>query len=81
MRPGNGSELEIKGVNCRGPAPNRCLPLPPKTNSYNVGSTTIWKRLRLQVMKPSTLFPENPSEFMMNVILLHAVKDSIGQSA
>ena len=31
----------------------------------------------LQIMKPSTLFPENPSEFMMNVILLHAVKDSI----
>lgn len=31
----------------------------------------------LNIMRPSTMFPENPSEFMLNVILLHAVKDSI----
>lgn len=77
MRPGNGSELEIKGGELSWP---RTEQLPTSTPNDRF----IQKRLddhlesaSLQIMKPSTLFPENPSEFILNVILLHAVKDSI----
>lgn len=77
MRPGNGSELEIKGGEQSWP---RTEQMPTSITNDRFIQRRLDEHLEkasLQVMKPSTLFPENPSEFMLNVILLHAVKDSI----
>ena len=77
MRPGNGSELEIKGGELSWPRTEQMPTSTPKDQFIQRRLDDHLEKASLQVMKPSTLFPENPSEFMMNVILLHAVKDSI----
>lgn len=77
MRPGNGSELEIKGGELSWPRTEQMPTSTPKDQFIQHRLDDHLEKASLQVMKPSTLFPENPSEFMMNVILLHAVKDSI----
>lgn len=77
MRPGNGSELEIKGGELSWP---RTEQLPSSTPNDRFMQKKLNEHLEsasLNIMRPSTMFPENPSEFMLNVILLHAVKDSI----
>ena len=77
MRSGNGSELEIKGGELSWP---RTEQLPSSTPNDRFMQKKLNEHLEsasLNIMRPSTMFPENPSEFMLNVILLHAVKDSI----
>lgn len=77
MRPGNGSELEIKGGELSWPRTEQMPTSTPNDRFIQRRLDDHLEKASLQVMKPSTLFPENPSEFMLNVILLHAVKDSI----
>lgn len=77
MRPGNGSELEIKGGEQSWPRTEQMPTSTPNDHFIQRRLDDHLEKASIQVMKPSTLFPENPSEFMLNVILLHAVKDSI----
>ncbi len=77
MRPGNGSELEIKGGELSWPRTEQMPTSVPNDRFVQKRLDEHLESASLQIMKPSTLFPENPSEFMLNVILLHAVKDSI----
>ncbi len=77
MRPGNGSELEIKGGESSWPRTEQMPTSVPNERFVQKRLDEHLESASLQIMKPSTLFPENPSEFMLNVILLHAVKDSI----
>ena len=77
MRPGNGSELEIKGGEQSWPRTEQFPTSTPNDRFIQRRLDDHLEKASLQVMKPSTLFPENPSEFMLNVILLHAAKDSI----
>lgn len=77
MRPGNGSELEIKGGELSWPRTEQMPTSTPNDRFIQKRLDEHLESASLQIMKPSTLFPENPSEFMLNVILLHAVKDSI----
>ena len=77
MRPGNGSELEIKGGELSWPRTEQMPTSVPNERFVQKRLDEHLESASLQIMKPSTLFPENPSEFMLNVILLHAVKDSI----
>ncbi len=75
MRTGNGSELEMNNLSWprEGQLPTEI----PNTQLIQKRLEDYLEPLSLQAMRPSPLFPENPSEFMMKVILLHAVKDSI----
>lgn len=77
MRPGNGSELEIKGGELSWPRTEQRPSSTPNDRFLQKKLNEHLESASLNIMRPSTMFPENPSEFMLNVILLHAVKDSI----
>ncbi len=75
MRTGNGSELELNNLSW--PRENQLPTVVPNTGFVQKRLTDYLEPVSVQALRPSALFPENPSEFMMRVILLHAVKDSI----
>ncbi len=75
MRTGNGSELELKNLSW--PRDNQLPTTTPNTGFIQKQLDDYLEPVSLQALRPSPLFPENPSEFMMKVILLHVAKDSI----
>ncbi len=75
MQTGNGSDLEL--ANPTWPRDNQLPTTISDTHFMQKKLTDRLEEASLQVMRPSTMFPENPSEFMLNVILLHTVKNSI----
>ena len=77
MRPGNGSELEIKGGELSWHRTEQLPSSSPNDRFMQKMQNEHLESASLNIMRPAIMFPENPSEFMLNVILLHAVKDSI----